>query len=322
MTISLTGTFMKTNLRTLSPLLTAFLVVQASGGSLRISEFVVNPQAGNASLTATNTEAQVRYGLQTSSNLVSWNDAQFQLARSSRQSFQAIIPPSTSKMFFRIKKDPFRTELLTGSWRGYSLVAADSAGDWAGWYTGQLSFNTAGLATWSSVQRSNGDASLPAPTTFSVAADGSISGGPPLTSSWQMSLDRNAISFVMNDGGGGVSLGMLVRTGSSGFTTSDLQGQWRLFCLVAADSAGDWAGWYTGQLSFNATGLATWSSVQRSNGDGSLPAPTTFSVAADGSISGGPPLTSSWQMSLDRNAISFVMSDGGGGVSLGMLIRN
>jgi len=213
----------------------------------------------------------------------------------------------------------FVTADLEGQWRFFELTAEAGSGGWAGWMTSDLSFTSGGVGTWSSIQRSDGDSSNPGSFTFSVFDDGSVSdepNGPFL----QMSLDRNLNVFVLNDPGQ-VGMGVMLRSGGSGFETSDLEGRWKMLTITVADSPGDYTGWFASDLDFTAGGVGTWSSVQRSDGSTDAPPTITLSIADNGSISGGPP-GSIWGMSLDKDMMTWVMSDGGGGINFGIILRN
>ena len=177
---------------------------------IHIAGWNVAPSNGSAVFLVTNTVPTTRYALQTSSSLNGWNDSQYRLAHGNYLAMTASFSSASPKMFFRVAQSPFLTEGIEGQWRVFMLTAADDPGDYAGWFTSIMSFTSAGAGTWSSVQRSNGDTSSPPGVTFAVAPDGSISGGPP-GSTWLMSLDKNTITFVMDDGGGGVNLGVMTR---------------------------------------------------------------------------------------------------------------
>ena len=223
----------------------------------------------------------------------------------------------------RVGGSGFTTADLEGTWRFFEITAPDSLDDWAGWMTSELTFTSSGNGTWSSIQRSDGDPSNPGPVAFSVNDDGSILVDPswPL---WQMSLDKNLIVFVLPDPDGGNGLGVMLRAGGTGFKTSDLDGRWKIFTATVPDSPvdwDDWVGWGVSDYDFTAAGVGNAVSTIRSDGS-TDPSPTVaFTIADNGMISGGPP-GSTWMMSLDKDLIGLVMNDGGGGVTLGLMLRN
>jgi hypothetical protein len=220
-------------------------------------------------------------------------------------------------MFFRVFLDPFATTDLAGDWTLHLLASADDPADFAGWARFEINFNALGTGTVTTVQRSNGDTNISHPTiSLTVGSDGTMSG---LTPSPVMSLDKNTVFAVMNDGGGGFDMFTMVRRAASGFATTDLRGQWTLFLLASPDDSSDLAGWARFEMNFDAQGTGTVATVQRSNGDTNITNPTiSLTVGSDGTVSG---LSPSPVMALDKNAIYGVMNDGGGGYDFFVMVR-
>lgn len=210
----------------------------------------------------------------------------------------------------------FATTDLQGQWTMFLLVSPDDPTDFAGWVRLELTFNSQGNGTVTTVQRSNGDTNWGNSTIpLTVASNGTVIG---LSPSPVMTLDKNAISGVTNDGGGGKGFFVMVKRAASGFSTADAEGRWTMFMLVTRYGPPAFAGWGRHETTIDAQGHGAFTAAQRSNGDTSLPSPFSLAVATDGTMSG---LTPPPVMALDKNTMCGVMTEQTGGFNFYVLVR-
>ncbi len=170
----------------------------------------------------------------------------------------------------------FLTSDLQGTWNIHLLTSGDSP-QWTGWGYGPASIDGSGNVTWTSITRSDGDSSLPSPTTLSITSGGIVSG------SGVMSQDKNMIVFTMDDGGGGYNLMIYQKSGGT-FAMSDLQGTRNYIGLISGDSPNQKPGWYRGSFTIDSNGTVTHASTVTDSLGNSNYTPTfgTMNISSSG----------------------------------------
>jgi len=209
---------------------------------------------------------------------------------------------------------------MQGTWNLHMATSGDGA-QWAGWVYGTLTISGSGVWTWTAVNRSNGDSTLPSGSaTLAITSSGivTMAGHPSFDA--VMTKDKSMIVGTTNDGGGGYDLFVMLKSGGS-FALSDLQGTWPIHMLTTGNSP-LYIGWLYGTCSIDASGNLTWTAVTRSNGDSTLPGASTLAISASGivTIAGQPSFHG--VMSSDKSLIVATMNDGGGGYNLMVLQKN
>ncbi|MHC5039109.1 MAG: hypothetical protein ACYTHM_17510 [Planctomycetota bacterium] len=207
---------------------------------------------------------------------------------------------------------------LAGTWAYYALAEGGASG-WRGWYRGTSQIDSAGNVTILSCLNSDGGTTSPGSATVLLSADGTVTmvGNP--TYHGTMSMDKNSIFVTMDDGGGGYTLSLSVRTGGT-FALADAGGSWSSHSLVTGGAA-EWTGWTRGVSQVDGNGTVTPVSYLDSDGGTTGPTGATMTLAADGTVGWVGDASYQGTMSLDKNLIILNKDDGGGGETLGVSLR-
>jgi len=211
----------------------------------------------------------------------------------------------------------YKTSDLGGTWVFHMLTSGDSP-DWIGWMYGTQSIDTGGNSIWTSFTRSDGNPALPPATTMTASSSGTVT----ITGTdfhGIMNTQKDMIAGVMTDGGGGYTFGIGFKQGTSTYSTGDLGGTWDYHFLTSGDDP-DWIGWMYGTQSIDADGNSTWTSFTRSDGNPALPPVTTMNISSSGTVT----ITGTdfhGIMNTQRDMVVGVMTDGGGGYNLGVLVK-
>lgn len=176
----------------------------------------------------------------------------------------------------------FATADLQGTWNYHVLTTGD-APQWTGWAYGQMNIDASGNGTFTSMNRRDGDTSLPGPVTLSLNPDGIINGSSPSKFHGKMNQSKDLVVATMNDGGGGYSLLIFQKAGGT-FSTADLQGNWWNHGLVSGDAPAQRIGWFYTNWSSDASGNFTALSHRDSTGLTTIPTGGTFSVSPSGVV--------------------------------------
>lgn len=127
----------------------------------------------------------------------------------------------------------FQQSDLTGNWKLHALTAGTTKRVWA---RGNAAFNSSGVITTSNAVNSQGTTTFDFPATpWTVPANGDFSG-----KNVAMSRDKNFMIMVVSNQDGSSSLALFVKTGSTGFSNSDLVGSWRSNWLAIGATSDMW----------------------------------------------------------------------------------
>lgn len=138
----------------------------------------------------------------------------------------------------------FQQSDLAGSWKLHALTAGTARHSWE---RGDVSVSVSGAISTSNIVNAEGAAAFNIHSEpLIVPTNGDFSGMGVV-----MSLDKNFMVLVDSNQDGSSSLGLLVKTASSGLSTSDLAGNWRNNSLSISATSNYW---YRSLLVFDATG--------------------------------------------------------------------
>ncbi len=207
----------------------------------------------------------------------------------------------------------FTTSDLQGTWNFHGVVSGD-APQWMGWFYGQGTADASGNFTFQSIQRSNGDTTLPLNTTLVINSDGIVTDASTTSFHGAMNIGKDLIAVTMTDDGGGYTLMIMQKAGGS-FASSDLQGTWNFHAVDSGD-APQWLGWFHGQVSSDASGNLTFLSYLDSDGDTALPTAGPLAITSNGIVTeiGSPSFHGA--MNIGKDLIAVTMTDDGGGYTL------
>jgi hypothetical protein len=185
-----------------------------------------------------------------------------------------------------------------------------SSGTGPEWCRSKLSVDSAG--TFTMLENLCSDNS----TTLSAAVNGAISSGGvvtfPALPSYRgyMSKTKDLVFMTStNSSGTTYQFNVLNKLDSSvSFSNADLTGAWNINMLGSGDSPSQ-GGWAYGTININSSGVVTWNSITRSNGNASLPPSGTFTITSSGIVS--DPGEASFQgfMSQDKRTIFATMTE-------------
>jgi hypothetical protein len=200
----------------------------------------------------------------------------------------------------------FSTADLTGTWNIHALTSGGNPQRGA-WAYATIGIDNSGVGTWTSVTRSNGNSSLPSSSTLSITSSGVVS---EVGEAFQgvMSKDKRMIVATMTESGG-YDLIIYQKVGGAVFTSSDLEGPWKMHMLVSGDNT-QGVGWAHGTFDINSSGVATWTSMTRSNGNASLPS-GKFSITSSGVVSEEGKVSFQGVMFADKQTIFATMTENG-----------
>lgn len=222
------------------------------------------------------------------------------------------IPPCLSSTGFVLSD-------LQGIWYGHSLAVGD-ASQWTGWGYVTVTFDINGNATFTSYLNSDGDSTLLDPETFSISTSGVITNenDPLSTLHGVMSQDKNMI--VLTTGDEIDELVIFQRSGGT-FSTSDLQGTWKLHTLISPPSL-DSGGWTYGTVTLDNNGSGT--VTEHESLGGTVNDPISFSINTSGivTIDGAPLTDGRLVMSQDKNTIAGVVDHDPGSYALIIMQRS
>ena len=218
----------------------------------------------------------------------------------------------------RASASSFLTSNLAGTWDYHMLVSGDSP-QWTGWIYGSWNVGTNGVASWTSITRSDGDSALPPDSQIAVSSTGVIM-APGTDFHGVINAGKDMIVGTMTDGGGGYSLHIYSKRFEASYETSDLAGTWNSHMLLSGDSP-QWMGWTYGSWNVGTNGVASWTSITRSDGDSALPPDSQMAVSSTGVIT-APGTNFHGVMNTGKDMIVGTMTDGGGGYNLLMFIKH
>jgi len=204
---------------------------------------------------------------------------------------------------------------LTGTWYS-SLISSGTVPEWC---RSKFSVDSAAKFTMLENLCSDGD------TTLSPAINGAITSGGEVTfpafASYRgyMSRSKDLVFMTSTSGGSTYQFNIFNKLDNSvSFSNADLEGTWNAHLFVSGTGA-QWVGWAHGTINVNSSGGTAWTTITRSNGNSTLPAPGTLSITASGVVSDPGVVSSQGVMSQDKKTIVVTMRDGGGGYALTVL---
>jgi len=222
-------------------------------------------------------------------------------------------------MFYRMVVSGFASNDLDACWTGFNLTTATNESHWTGWYRmegyGADGHDLVLTADTGSAGASAGISQLPMFLTAAGLVTNQFFPQPGV-----MTPDKNKIVNIMNDGGGGFNLGVMLRRQCSGFSTNDLAGDWTGFNLTTANDPTDWAGWYRMESTASTAGVWQITDYQASVGGSGGTGTTNLFLTYNGHVTNAmfdPP----GLMSADKGLIVAVSDDGGGGCTLSLITR-
>lgn len=220
-------------------------------------------------------------------------------------------------------KTTFSLSDLMGPWVIHTLRTGDSyQHPWNLWEVGYITFDEQGTPTTFYTYNSTGyESTVPPQSTLAVSPNGVITIAENPTWLGNFSLDKEMVVWsstsMPHDGldeeGYGLTIMMKLHTG---FTESDLAGDWFFQSLVAGDSP-QWYGWYRSSSVIDSMGNVMSISFINSNGDTNSGGVTyDMDISPDGIISVAA--VPSWHgvLSNDRNTIVITTTDSLGGYAL------
>jgi hypothetical protein len=204
----------------------------------------------------------------------------------------------------------FSTADLTGTWYS-SLISSGTSPEWC---RSKFSVNSVGTFTMLENLCSDND------TTLSATMNGAITSGgevtfPALPSyHGYMSKTKDLVFMTSTSTNGSdntYQFNVFNKLDSSvSFSGADLAGTWNMHMLGSGGTPPLQQGvWVHGAVNINGSGVATWTSITRSNGDSSLPPSGSLSITSSGVVS--DPGSASFQgaMSADKRTIFATMTE-------------
>lgn len=195
-----------------------------------------------------------------------------------------------SGMMTKYALSGFNTSMLEGEWENI-LVETDPASDHATyWVEAELGVNSAGtgVGAWNyqGIQSGLIHASPLTLNTYGVLGGTmNLDSGDSVTINLgQLDLQRNCGSLVTTKATGELSGGIMIRTGGTGFATSDLEGTWAIY--RTATYSEQQMLWIAGEATFDASGNLTGGTWVGSNDTPGTYTGGNIAVAANGKLSG------------------------------------
>lgn len=200
---------------------------------------------------------------------------------------------------------------------GTTFTASDYIGTWSmhwltsgatqtmtSWAYGELTMDGSGTNTWTSFMRSDGYSTLPpASSGGSISIDGILS-NPATRYHGVTTPDKRMIISTMDDSGSNFLI-IMQKKGSETFSLADLQGTWTRHTLAA----GDGNRWIRGIANIDSSGVLTWASMERSNGNNTLSNPETLSISPDGVVTSSTNTTIHGVLSWDKRTLVSISTD-------------
>jgi len=192
---------------------------------------------------------------------------------------------------------------LVGDWNAHWLTSGPTV-TYTSWAYGTLSISSNGTSSWTSFRRSDGVTTPPPPGgTSSFSADGIIT--DVANNLHGVVTQDKRMTFTTMDNNGSSFLIIMQKKGSETFSLADLQGTWTKHTLAA----GDGNRWVRGMANIDASGVQTWTSVERSNGDSTLPAPETLAISSNGIVTSTTNSTIHGVLSWDKRTMVVTSTD-------------
>ena len=221
----------------------------------------------------------------------------------------------------------FSSSDIQGTWRYHGLISGDSPSQTPGWYWGTYIFDQNGdLTSASPVTDSLGNSYwIPSGMSMPLSSDGTFSIDNPVVVKGTMNDNKDMIVLVATMCPGrdtdvcGYNLQVMTKESGTSFSTSDLQGTWYFHMVTSGDSP-QWTGWVYANGNTDSNGNVTFTSITRSDGNSNLPPDSTMAISSDGIVT--------WlsfdfhgTMNSQKDTIIGVMTDGGGGYNLIILMK-
>lgn len=204
---------------------------------------------------------------------------------------------------------------LQGTWYFFQFIAGSNSG----WARGTLTVDSQGNAT--TTGRVNSEGTIGSLSTFqmTISSSGVIANTDPTsTTRFNLSSDKS-IAVGTGGGAGEESLYIMVK-GGSGFTQSDLTGDWKFHGLVANST---YRSWQRGDASFASNGASTITNVIKSTGPGSSSNTVALNVASNGIVTApsGFPIGFYGAITTNKNLLVSTWSNSDGTYAIGLFMK-